>query len=71
MEIPPPDDLEKKLDDAWRWMLSVLPLVKCEAVINDENDYDMILDSSTFPALEEGVIISIRPFICRKIWQKA
>ena len=62
LEIPPPDDLEKELDEAWRWMLSVLPLVKCEAVINDENDYDLILDTSSFPALEEGVSISIRPF---------
>ena len=61
-EIPPPDDLEKELDEAWRWMLSVLPLVKCEAVINDENDYDLIVDTSAFPALEEGVSISIRPF---------
>ena len=47
-------------------MLSVLPLVKCEAVINDENDYDLILDTSSFPALEKVLVFQSGLFILQE-----
>jgi len=61
-EVPPADDLEKELDEQWRWMLSLLSSLKCEAVKKNEHDYDLIIDPAIFPVLKEGTRISIRPF---------